>query len=225
MLKNFVLAVTLLAASLAGVTRVSAEPMTALAGQHHSEAEEQLRGWSSAPPYSVIPQMEVFFAIRNRSESERLSEAQQDPSSPEYHKWLTPEEFADRFGPTRDEVDAIVVWLQQQGFQVTKSDRHLIRFTGSVGMAEQAFGVRMLASADGSKYCNIDDPQIPARFAEIISSVAGLDNLGVGVRANQSHSSPPAASRSPAPTSINRRGPGPRRCLAGSGYWGVPSCA
>jgi len=161
--------------------------MTTLVGQHRSESEEQLKGSSSAPADSVIPQMEVSFAIRNRRESERLGEAQQDPSSPQYHKWLTPEDFVNKFGPTQDEVHAIVVWLQQEGFRVTKASRHEIWFAGSVRIAEQAFGVRMLVSADGSKYCNIDDPQIPARFAEVVSAIAGLDNLGVVTRANQFH--------------------------------------
>ena len=209
MRKNFVLVIIVLAACFAGVNRASAEPMAALVGQHRSESEEQLSSWSSAPEDLVIPQMEVFFAIRNREAFQRLGEAQQDPSSPQYHKWLTHEELLNKFGPTQDEVNAVVVWLQQQGFQVTKADRNVIWFTGSVGVAEQAFGVRMLVSPDSTKHCNIDDPQIPARFAEIVSSIAGLDNLGVVFRADQSHTSPPAASKKPAPTTVRPKSEGP----------------
>src|SRR5258708_38854949 len=117
MRKNFVLVVILFAASWAGASRVLAEPMAALADQHRAESEELLKGWLNAPVDLAIPQMEVIFAIRNGGESQRLLDAQQDPSSPQYHKWLTPEAFVDKFAPTQDEVDAIARWLLQEGFQ------------------------------------------------------------------------------------------------------------
>jgi hypothetical protein len=210
------LIVFVLAALLAAEGQAAAEPMAALVGQHRSESEEQLRGWLSAPTDLAIPQMEVIFAVRNREASEQLGRAQHDPSSPQYHKWLTPEDFAHNFGPTQDEVDAIVSWLQQEGFQVTKADRHVIWFTGSVGMAEQAFGMRMVASADGSQHSNIDDPQIPARFAEVVSAIAGLDNLGGGARAGQFHPQHPPASLTPTPgiRGFKSDGKSPRMQLA-----------
>src|SRR5438874_12256241 len=33
-----------------------------------------------------------------------LLQKQQDPSSPEYHKWLTPQEYAERFGMTANDL-------------------------------------------------------------------------------------------------------------------------
>src|SRR5690242_11562436 len=33
-----------------------------------------------------------------------LVKEQQDPASPNYHRWLTPEEFGDRFGVSADEL-------------------------------------------------------------------------------------------------------------------------
>src|SRR5262245_56332990 len=44
-----------------------------------------------------------------------LLKQQQDHSSPNYHKWLTPEEFADRFGMTQDDITMVVTWLQLKG--------------------------------------------------------------------------------------------------------------
>src|SRR6266540_1406032 len=34
---------------------------------------------------------------------DKFLEQQQDPSSPNYHRWLTPEEYADRFGVSSDD--------------------------------------------------------------------------------------------------------------------------
>ena len=45
-----------------------------------------------------------------------LLEEQQDPLSPNYQKWLSPEEFADRFGLSPNDVSEIVSWLHSHGF-------------------------------------------------------------------------------------------------------------
>src|SRR5271165_4887162 len=44
---------------------------------------------------------------------------QQDRNSPNYHRWLTPEQFADRFGLTQSDLNTTVNWLESQGFTVT----------------------------------------------------------------------------------------------------------
>src|SRR5262245_43685899 len=45
----------------------------------------------------------------------QLLRNQQDPSSPDYHRWLTPEEYAARFGVNGDDLDKITQWLRDQG--------------------------------------------------------------------------------------------------------------
>ena len=47
-----------------------------------------------------------------------LLEAQQDPASPEYHRWLSPEDFGQRFGASERDVKRIVDWLAGHGFEV-----------------------------------------------------------------------------------------------------------
>src|SRR5689334_2179769 len=41
-----------------------------------------------------------------------------DPASPQFHQWLTPEQFGERFGPAPADVDAVAQWLTIQGFRV-----------------------------------------------------------------------------------------------------------
>src|SRR5262249_13947727 len=53
-----------------------------------------------------------------QSELNALLEDQQNPSSPDYHRWLTPEEFANRFGLSPADMNRTVAWLQDQGFTV-----------------------------------------------------------------------------------------------------------
>src|SRR5277367_240698 len=46
---------------------------------------------------------------------------QQDPSSPSYHHWLTPQQVGERFGPTQHDVEALTGWLGSQGLGVIET--------------------------------------------------------------------------------------------------------
>ena len=54
---------------------------------------------------------------------EQLLAEQQDPASPNYHNWLTPEQYADRFGVSQNDIDKIVSWLETEGFTVDQVAR------------------------------------------------------------------------------------------------------
>ncbi len=65
---------------------------------------------------------------------------QQDRTSPRYHQWLTPEEFADQFGPSRAQLDAVVSAVRSQGLrpsEVAKS-RTWVRVSGTAGTFERS---------------------------------------------------------------------------------------
>jgi subtilase family serine protease len=123
--------------------------------------------------------LKAVFALRNRASLERLLRDQQDPNSLEYHRWLTPAEFAVRFGPSEADFQAVAEWLKSEGFEVVSSDikARYIRFAGAVSQAESTFGVEILASDDGRMFGNRRPPLIPTRFDGVIAHVEGLDNL------------------------------------------------
>lgn len=151
-----------------------AEPMTVLTGQHDSEGVLTDR---IAPPGTPLEQLEITFKLRNGETAQKLLDETNDPNSPSYGEALSHDEVLDQFGPSNSEVQAIVAWLVGDGFQILSSDRDSIKFSGTVGQAETAFGVSILTSEDGHSFGHIDDPQIPARFAEIVGSILGLSNL------------------------------------------------
>ena len=66
---------------------------------------------------------------------------QQDRSSPNYHKWLTPEQFADRFGVSQGDINKITAWLETQGFQVfgVPRGRISVSFSGTAAQIQSAF--------------------------------------------------------------------------------------
>ena len=75
-----------------------------------------------------------------QADMDRLLSEQQDRSSPSYHKWLTPEQYATRFGMTQNDLAKVTSWLQSQGLRVdgVSRSRTEISFSGSVGQVEYA---------------------------------------------------------------------------------------
>ncbi|MGO9449987.1 MAG: protease pro-enzyme activation domain-containing protein [Candidatus Binataceae bacterium] len=146
--------------------------------------------------------MTAVLSLRNLDEFKALKTELQQPGSPNYHRWLSSEEFASRFGPTRDQMRAVTDWLSASGFTIDSSDlrTRTVRFSGPAGQVEQVMGIRIVGQ--GSLYANLDDPQIPSALAQSIVAVFGLSNLGV---------SPPNAVSSakqgegaPSSTSLNK---------------------
>ena len=76
---------------------------------------------------------------------DRLLAQQQDPRSPLYHQWLTPEQYADRFGLSPNDVQKITGWLQSQGFSIREvaRGRNWIVFSGTSAQVETAFQTKI----------------------------------------------------------------------------------
>ena len=111
----------------------------------------------------------------------QLVSEQQDPASPNYHRWVTPEQYADRFGVSQNDVAQVVQWLQSQGFtgvRVARS-RMWISFRGDAQQVTAAFGTPIDQYSVGGAvhYANAADPAIPADFAPVIAGIRGLHNF------------------------------------------------
>ncbi|MBZ5602426.1 MAG: Ig-like domain repeat protein [Acidobacteriia bacterium] len=106
---------------------------------------------------------------------------QQNPSSPEFHKWLTPEQFADRFGLTAGDTVKIAGWLRSQGLQVhdVARGRHWISFSGSSATMSRALRTEFhRINANGkTHFSNTTDPQIPAAIAGVTAGFLGLNDF------------------------------------------------
>jgi Pro-kumamolisin, activation domain/Bacterial Ig-like domain (group 3) len=108
----------------------------------------------------------------------KLVAAQHDPSSPSYHKWLTPTEFGNKFGVSDEEAGQVQQWLQSQGLTVhgvSKSHRFII-FSGNVSQVENAFSTQMHSYTykDQTFIANSSDVQIPAALKDVVKGVVRL---------------------------------------------------
>ncbi|HEX7408761.1 MAG TPA: protease pro-enzyme activation domain-containing protein, partial [Candidatus Binatia bacterium] len=112
--------------------------------------------------------MSITLQVQHQDELDGLIAAQQNPGAPEYHHWLSPEEFASRFAPSVEEYDALADWLERQGFDVARWENRLrIDFSGDVARVERTFAVRMnyYRHWSGTRVANENAPLLPVQFA------------------------------------------------------------
>lgn len=124
--------------------------------------------------------LQIWFKPRNQGELNTLAAAQQNPGSPQYHKWLTPQQYTARFGVTQEDFDKVSRWLTSEGFQVTGGSpaQGFVKFNGSVASISHTFNTAISKfSADGTKFANATDPLLPAEYGGLVSSITGLNNL------------------------------------------------
>ena len=112
---------------------------------------------------------------------EQLLQEQQDLASPNYHNWLTPEQYADRFGLSQHDLDKISAWLQSQGFAVeyTARGRDWLAFSGTAGQVRATFQTEIHRYlVDGEMhYAAAAEPSVPASLEPLVAAVLGLDDF------------------------------------------------
>ena len=137
----------------------------------------------AVPANTRLVGMSILF---NRSAAQQadlvaLLAAQQNPASPLFHHWLTPDQFAARFGMTQADLDKVENWLQQQGFSVdwVARSRTMLRFSGTAAQAEQAFSTQLhYYNVAGARHIAPSaDLSIPAALAPVVLAVHNLDNF------------------------------------------------
>ena len=105
----------------------------------------------------------------------------QNPQSPNYHRWLTPGQYADRFGVSTDDLAQITQWLQGQGLTIadTAQGRDWIAVNGSAAQIENAFGTELhhYAVNGVTHFANATAPSVPAAIGNVMLSIRGLHDF------------------------------------------------
>ena len=112
---------------------------------------------------------------------QQLMAQQQDKGSPNFHKWLTAQQFGAQFGPADADIQTITDWLTRQGFQGIKvsNGRTAIEFSGNVGHVRNAFHTEIHRyQVNGQiRQANSADPQIPAALTPVVAGIVTLHNF------------------------------------------------
>ena len=112
---------------------------------------------------------------------QELIAAQQDPTSPSYQRWLSPEEFAERFGVADADIAKVQFWLEKSGFTVDGVSRgkNRITFSGTVGQVEASFGTEMhYYKVDGETHFSASkDISVPTALSSLVLTVTNLSSF------------------------------------------------
>jgi subtilase family serine protease len=87
----------------------------------------------------------ISFPLRNPEAASNLLEQIYDPTSPNYHHYLTPQEFTDQFGPSKQDYEAVMAFAKANGLTVVGAhpNRLLLDVSGSVTDIEKVFKVTL----------------------------------------------------------------------------------
>ena len=127
--------------------------------------------------------LSIVLSLRNRAQLTSLLRNLYDPSSTDYHHFVSVEDFADRFGPTAEDYQKVVDFAGTNGFEVhtASANRMTVSLTGSVAQVEKAFGVKMQRyqhPTEAREFFSPDrEPSVPLNLK--VAHIAGLTNFSV----------------------------------------------
>jgi len=136
----------------------------------------------------VAPSLKLSYVTLTLTQSDAqkadlksLLAEQQNPSSPNYRRWLTPGQYADRFGVTPEDMNQITQWLRGQGLTIAgvAQGRNWIAVDGSAAQIESAFGAEIHQYlVDGeTHFANATNPSVPAAIGGMVLAIRGLNDF------------------------------------------------
>jgi subtilase family serine protease len=160
---------------------ISETELVRLAGNTRPEATAAN---DRGPVADSLPMEHLWLQLRRPAEREQALEKYldelEDPKSPNFHHWLTAQEFGERYGLAQEDLTAITRWLESHGFTVNLVyPNNVIDFSGTAGEVREAFHTEIHnLEVNGKKhFANMSDPQIPAALAPAVAGVVSLNNF------------------------------------------------
>ncbi len=149
-----------------------------------------LPGWvtsdhQAAAAVDLSAPMHISIVLRRdptvQAAFEKLLANQQNPASPLYHHWLTPQQIGDLYGPTSSDVAAVTGWLGAQGLSVDSvaPSRVILSVSGSTAKVASAFRTSFayFNLAGKQRFSATTEPFIPSALVPVINSIHGLTEV------------------------------------------------
>ena len=123
----------------------------------------------------------IGLPLRDRAGLTNLLHQLYDPASTNFHRFLTPAQFAERFGPTEQDYAAVVTFAETHGLAVTArhSNRTLLSVRGTAADLERAFHVTLneYQHPKESRTFFAPDREPSIDLAVPVLAISGLDNF------------------------------------------------
>ncbi|HEY7124705.1 MAG TPA: protease pro-enzyme activation domain-containing protein [Ktedonobacterales bacterium] len=130
----------------------------------------------TSPDHSLT--LSIGFRPNNQAALNQFMQNLQDPASPDYHQYLSPEEYQARFGPTPGEIAQVSDFLARFHLQIGQVAGFLMQAIGSVSQVECAFAIQIDDYQLGNRvvYAPAHNPSVPAAIAPYLQAIIGLDD-------------------------------------------------
>lgn len=162
--------------------QIAGSEMSTLKSSLHPMAQPQFDA-GRVPADTRLNGITLVFSrsAAQQADLDALIAAQQNPASPLFHQWLTPEQFGARFGMAQEDLDKVQSWLEQQGFSIDSvaRSRNSIRFSGTARQAELAFSTEMhYYQVQGARhFAPSTELSVPAAIAPVVLAVRNLNDF------------------------------------------------
>ena len=118
---------------------------------------------------------------------QQLLQDQQNPNSPAYHKWITPDQFAEAYGLSAAQVETVRVWLNSVGIALREvaPSRNRISFDATAAQTQSLFSVEIRHyNVNGElHYANNIEPSVPQALSGLVVGIRGLNDFTLKPRA------------------------------------------
>ena len=135
------------------------------------------------PAASERLRLAIGLPFRNQDDLSGLLRQIYDPTSPNFHHYLTPEEFTARFGPTEEDYQAVINFAKRNNFTVTKTSpgRAVLAVEGSVADIERAFHLTMhvYQHPKEARTFHAPDAEPSLDLAVPVLHISGLDDYSL----------------------------------------------
>ena len=137
-------AVSLIAAALLAALPASAQQAFPTRHMRAAVTNGIARKMADLPRTQTL-RLSIALPVRNAEQLKLLLAELYDPKSAQHHKWLSVEEFTERFGPTADDYEKVASFAEANGLQVTgrSANRMVINVQGTVENVSRALHVTM----------------------------------------------------------------------------------
>lgn len=169
-------------------TSVEGSSLVTLAGNTHPLA--QARYDRGLAPASMTGRMLLLLkrSPEQQAQLDQLIADQQNPASPNFHKWLSPAQFGQQFGVADADLQSVSAYLASQGFNVGRvfSSKGAIEVSGTAAQIRNTFRTEIHQYAVNGQtfYANNADPRIPAALAPVVAGFASLNNFRISSAQN-----------------------------------------
>ena len=123
----------------------------------------------------------IALPLRNRESLTNLLQQLYNPASPNYRRYLTPEQFAAQFGPRESDYQAVIAFAKSHGLTVTGTHPNytLLDVSATVGSIEKALQIslRVYRHPTEARTFHAPDVEPSLELAVPILAIGGLDDF------------------------------------------------